>query len=365
MINLAEKHGVLSLLYDVLSETEGLPTDLFDKVKKVSRSIVLQNYRLLYISNDIVHLLEKEGIPVILLKGVGTASLYPVPELRKSGDVDILLGNMKDKDKAFEILKANAYKMKDKQHSNHHVEFASREGVVIEVHTMLAEPFDNQQVNDYLETLVIDYQRSKQYKEIIGSTLPIPGEAFHAFYLLVHMLQHFLRAGFGLKLLCDWVVLWNREMDEEERQIYSKLVKECGLTGFSDRVSAVCATYLGLDKTKIDFYQPDSLSSEVTEDFIKEIIEAEEFGRSAKDRMVLVTDTSILGYVREFHHQMHLNYPKAGRCFFLWPVLWLLTLMIFLNNNRKIRKVSARAIFLKAKKRSRNVKAMKLFEIEK
>lgn len=97
----------------------------------------------------------------------------------------------------------------------------------------------------------------------------------------------------------------------------------------------------------------------------KEIIEAEEFGRSAKDRMVLVTDTSILGYVREFHHQMHLNYPKAGRCFFLWPVLWLLTLMIFLNNNRKIRKVSARAIFLKAKKRSRNVKAMKLFEIEK
>ena len=36
-----------------------------------------------------------------------------------------------------------------------------------------------------------------------------------------------------------------------------------------------------------------------------------------------------------------------------------------LNNNRKIRKVSVTAILLKAKIRSKNLKAMKLFEIEK
>ena len=95
-------------------------------------------------------------------------------------------------------------------------------------YTMLAEPFDNQQINNYLEALIPDYQRNKQYKEIMGSTLPIPGDAHHAFYLLIHMLQHFLRAGFGLKLLCDWVVLWNRGMDEKEHQTYTKLVKRAG-----------------------------------------------------------------------------------------------------------------------------------------
>ncbi len=365
IISLAEKHGVLSLLYDVLSKMEDPPTELFDQVNEVSRRIVLQNYRLLYISNDIIQLLENENISATLLKGAGTAYLYPVPELRKSGDVDILLGNIKDKDRASEILKANSYRLEDKQHSNHHLEFISKEGVVIELHTMLAEPFDNQQINNYLEALIPDYQRNKQYKEIMGSTLPIPGDAHHAFYLLIHMLQHFLRAGFGLKLPCDWVVLWNRGMDEKEHQTYTKLVKESGLGGFSDRITATCNAYLGLDNAKISYISSDLLSSEAIENFIKETIEAEEFGQAEKDRMVLVRDTTIIGYAREFHHQMRLNYPKIGKCFLFWPVLWTMTLITFLNNNRKIRKVSVTAILLKAKIRSKNLKAMKLFEIEK
>lgn len=36
--------------------------------------------------------------------------------------------------------------------------------------------------------------------EIMGYPIPVVSDAYYAYHLLLHMLQHFLRAGFGLKL---------------------------------------------------------------------------------------------------------------------------------------------------------------------
>jgi hypothetical protein len=59
---------------------------------------------------------------------------------------------------------------------------------------------------------------------------------------------------------------------------------------------------------------------------------------------------------------MHINFPKAGKCFLLWPVLWVITLVRFLRNNKKVRDVSSRELFDNAKKRGRLVKKLHIFE---
>ena len=94
---------------------------------------------------------------------------------------------------------------------------------------------------------------------------------------------------------------------------------------------------------------------------MKEILEAEEFGKSSKDRMVALRGSSLTDYVREFHHQMHLNFPKAGKCFLLWPALWVITLERFLRNNRKLRRVSTLDVMRKAGERGRIMRELKLF----
>jgi hypothetical protein len=99
-----------------------------------------------------------------------------------------------------------------------------------------------------------------------------------------------------------------------------------------------------------------------TGEFLREIFDAGEFGRDEKERMVAMRGTGPAAYVREFHHQMRLNFPKAGSIFLCWPVLWALTLFTFLHNNRKIRQVSARSLLKKAGLRSRLTKKMRLFE---
>ena len=98
------------------------------------------------------------------------------------------------------------------------------------------------------------------------------------------------------------------------------------------------------------------------QEFMQEILSAEEFGKSGKDRMVVMRGSSFADYAREFHHQMKLNNPKHSNNILLWPYLWIKTLVVFLINNRRIRGVSSFDIVRKAGARSRVVRNMNLFK---
>ena len=174
------------------------------------------------------------------------------------------------------------------------------------------------------------------------------------------MLQHFLRAGFGLKLLCDWTVFWGRCVSQTQKEQYLCLVKESGLKGFSDTVTLACCAYLGLARERVEWMGLPKESCE--REFMEEILEAEEFGKSAADRMVALREAGLRGFAREFHHQMRLNFPRAGSVFFIWPALWTATLARFLLNNRRIRRVSGWSILKKARQRSRLMAGLRLWK---
>ena len=358
LLTIAKNHVVLSLLYDVLLE-KTLSKENIQRVEKAGRNIVQQNYRLLFFSKYVIGLLQQQGISTVLLKGPSAAAYYPVPELRKSGDVDLLIFDKRQLNDVSRIFKEVGFNAEKKQLANHHLAIGTPEGIEIEVHTMLAEPFDNNEINHYLEQTVLEMKEHVQITELMGVELPVLSDAYHAYYLLIHMLQHFLREGFGLKLLCDWVVFWDSGLEEEEQRVYQRLIKESRLEGFSEMISSLCVHFLGLEKK-------DSLGKLLPEDisweFMKDIFAAEEFGKSNRERMVVLKGTKISDYLKEFQHQMHLNYPSAGKIWILWPALWILTLVRFLYNNRKVRKTSSIQIFRQAGKRSWMLQQLKLFQ---
>lgn len=357
----ARQHSVLSLLYPMCEEENcRMPKLVQDAVQKATVSATKQSYRLLFLSKFLVYRLQEAGISVVLLKGVATASYYPVAEYRKSGDVDLLLLDGDNLETCSRILTDCGCVKKESQDALHHVTFMAEGGIEIELHTLLAEPFDNRKINKYLEKIVLQCAGQVQQKEIMGIFLPILKDGYHAFELLLHMLQHFLRAGFGLKLLCDWVVFWNQEHSIEECELYLKLVNESGMKGFSDMVTLVCCQYLGLNRSNVAWMGWDSTLD--IEEFMREVLEAEEFGRSASDRMVVLRGSGLWDYVREFHHQMRLSFPKAGKCFLCWPVLWLITFVRFVKNNRKVRNVSTKEVFSKASERSKIIQQMNLWK---
>ncbi len=371
VLNLAEEHAVLSLLYDVVEEEE-LPESVRVRITTASRRIVQQSYRLLEITRQITAALAEEGIDSAILKGVAAAADYPVPELRKSGDVDLLLRDPEDLKRAQQKLSALSYVTKEEQHGAHHLAMINSIGIEIEVHTILAEPFEHKISDEFLLDTTKLAGAHFQKKTIMGYSLPVLSDGFHSFELLLHMLQHFLHSGFGLKLLCDWVCFWNREVADSEKQQYRQLVKQSGLEAFSNMVTAVCVRYLGLEESHaLLITEPRRgkqapagfpVSEEESEIFLTDILEGGEFGTRQRGRMVLMSGTSFADYVKEFHYQMHQNFPRAGRIFLCWPVLWICTLSRFLKNNRRIRGVTTREILQRNRIRSRMINRLRLLD---
>ena len=363
---MARKNNVASLLYDIITIAQDVSEEVKNQIIKNSRIICQTSYRLLYYDIQLDKILKEARIPFCIMKGFAAAADYPVPDYRKAGDIDILLTCTSDVDRAVREIEKLGFVKKEEQLALHHIEMVNSEGIDIEVHLMLAEPFDNNRINQFLDRLLPEYGRQTIRKKIMGTELPVLTDAYHAFELILHMLQHFLRAGFGVKLLCDWVVLWNRGFSKEDQEIYMNLVKEAGIKGFSDIVTRTCIRYLGLNRERVlwmNLFDESKDRKKLEEEdalFKEELMESEEFGKS-KDRMVALRGDAPFDFFREFHHQMHLNYPKAGKCFLLWPVLWVITLIRFLRNNRKVRSVSSKELFASARKRGKIVKNMNLF----
>jgi O-antigen/teichoic acid export membrane protein len=365
LLQLSGRHGVSSLLYDGLVTKHRLPAQYRAAYEKKCCQTVLQSYRLLFLSRAVIEKLREKDIPALVLKGAGVAGLYPVPELRKSGDVDILLLKPEQIKQACDALKEAGFVQDEMQRSHHHIAMHSPGQIEVEIHTMLADPFDDKHANRRMQENMNAASVHAKWENVMGVPIPVLPDGEQAYALLLHMLQHYLRSGFGLKLLCDWTVFWNRSHDQDTEQRYLELIRESGLEGFSDMTTAVCVRYLGLRQEQVAFLsegkERNLPTAQDAEAFLEEILDAGEFGKSQKDRMVSLRGTGLRAYAREFHHQMQLNYPKAGDLALLWPALWFMTLVRFLRNNRTIRHISAGTLLKKAGQRSRLTEKMALF----
>lgn len=362
VIDLAEKHSVLSLLYDCLMELS-LTEEQEHVIRRTAERVTQQNYHLLFLAKYLTGILEEEQIAAVLLKGSVTASCYPVPELRKSGDVDLFVSDQVDPARIRALLMWHGIKEQSEQHANHHISFDSPDGITIEIHTELIEQTGKKQLDSYVKTHQNICLEHRVKKNVLGVELYSFDDAYQAYFLLIHMVEDFLRAGFGLKLLCDWVVVWNHGMEDENRQTFLRLVTESGILGFARMITAVCVHYLGLKQEQVAFLMgTEPVNPDSVECFLHDVLEAEEFGKSGKERMVVLQQGGLAGLVREFQHQVQLTYPNASKHWICMPVLWVMLFFGFIHRNRTLRKVSTLEVIKSARKRGRQVEQMDLFE---
>lgn len=360
LIKLAQNHNVLSIIAENEVFIDNCNHEQKQYIFDETNKIVMRNYRLLWLASKYQKILNDAEIESVLIKGFATAIYYDVPEVRKSGDIDILIMDKNKIDKAIYVLLSKGLKYVDKQHSSHHIELVNDRGITVELHQTLAEHFDNKRMDNQLQNIVKSYKEHIERVSFLGNTLYIPSDGYNAFSLIVHMLQHYLRAGFGLKLLCDWVVFWNRSINDTEKEQFMYQIKQLHMETFVSAITSICVRYLGLSKEKVSFMMNEKQDKTLLYAIIMDIIEAEEFGYSDKNRMVVLRDSKINSLIREFHHQMIINYPKMSHYIVLWPVLWVCTLLVFLRNNKKVRHTSTFHILKNASKRSQIRKRMEV-----
>ena len=325
--------------------------------KTVHKGIQLQ-----VLNSRLTALLEKAGMIAVTMKGSAVARFYPVPEYRKTTDLDLFIASANDVGKAVRILRDNGFAPSGKWHANHHIVLVSGKNEVVELHTTWAEAFKEKHLNQYLERCQKESVQHVHLVEWQGLQMYAYETAWQAFYLLIHMLQHFVGSGFGLRNLCDWVVLWENCDEEKARRDFWEMSCESGTAEFAKAITAICVRYLGLNPKKSPVPAKHPAEQDVTDALLRDILDAGEFGYSEAERMVGMEGNSLAAYVREFHHQMHINFPKAGRIAVFWPVLWVATLVRFLRNNKKLNRAPISAIMKKAGERGTLVKRLTSYE---
>ena len=378
VLSLAEHQAVLPMLYPTL-KTLPLAEEQLAKANAACKHTAMEYYQIFFLARSIIRLLEEQGISVVLLKGATVARFYPVAEARKSSDVDILLPDRSQLEQVSQILEKAGYRCMDGQKANHHQVWGTPDNHVLELHTTIVEPFDQRDLNAYIESLYALHTDNISHIQVMTAKFPALPEGLLAFHLLLHMLQDFLRMGFGLKLLCDWVVFWNHKVESKEVEAFLQYVADCRLTGFLNTITSVCVQYLGLqtDGSGSLSREGDALlyecgqrpimfcrmvSQELCENFLQEILEAERYGKPESNRTAVMRGTHLRDYMREFHHQTVLSFPRTSRMVITLPALYIVVLIRFIYNNHAVRGQSLKAVLKKAKQRTRLVESMKLFK---
>lgn len=229
--------------------------------------------RIMAAQTELCSLLDKNGIPSVVMKGAAAAMYYPAPFLRAMGDIDLLV-RRSDYEAACSLAEQNGYVFNDADPSGFHHRAYTKNGVEIEIHRRLGSVPEK---NESLIALFEDGIGKRQTASIGKFSFPVLPAELNGLVLLLHINQH-LRAGLGLRQIIDWMMFASRELEGERYETLRPLLAQLGLERFAASVTALCRRFLGLNG---EFPWADDVPESVTDEFMEYIMSMGNFGSKA------------------------------------------------------------------------------------
>lgn len=361
LTSLALRHFTSPFLLPYIENESALST-----LKQQTKQLTLQYYQLEQFTHKIAQILDDTQIPYILLKGISLASTYPQAEYRKLGDVDLYIPDADAFKKACKILGKNNFHQIE-EFSDHHLTFSYtfpkiQKSFLLELHYRIVGMYQYEPANQLIDQLYNSTAFSPDRQQIGTYDYPVLPPTEYVFYMLHHMLKHYLYSGFGVRLLCDFVFYLRQHADEVDFSKIHNWCRQSKILHLYEIIIESCRIYLGLSVC-IDpmiHYDP-----ELCQQFIAKILSDSDTGTETTTALVGSTSYKriTLGtYFKEGHFQMKLQYPCLSKCVFLWPVLWGITFFRFLHNTYKIRNTTLFQTLRQFKKTNSHTQLIRIFE---
>ena len=185
---------------------------------------------------------RKNGFNTAILKGQGIAQLYPQPERRQSGDIDIWVTPNDENDDAravvYDFARRNDPEGKLHGVNYHHVHYHLFDDTEVELHIYpgyLFNPLNNRRLHQF-------------FREYSPTDDTIPSLAFNRIFILLHIYNHFTGHGVGLRQVMDYYYVMRQGFTEEEQKETQKWLKRLGLWRFAGAVMWVMREAFGLEE---------------------------------------------------------------------------------------------------------------------
>lgn len=323
--------GILYSAIERLGEELRPPKDILLQWFMMKERIVQTNRLLNQRAVQTMEFFQKNGFNCCILKGQGVATLYPNPLLRTPGDIDIWLSGGRKKIYNFAqqefALNGLTYR---------HIHFPLHKDVEVEIHTTpinLLSPFSNHKLYKYFKT-----HSNKQFSNFTNlpeqkGSICIPCIEFNQLYILLHIYEHFLGEGIGLRQVLDYYYVLIQPTTKESTAHTVKMLRKLKMLRFARAMMWVQQEIFGLED-KYLLVEPDEKEGRF---LLNEIMLAGNFGKydvridhNVQTNKILRTWKSILHNKRIF-----MRYPYE----MIWDIpfrthqyIWSRILLFKYNN---------------------------------
>lgn len=313
LMDIAHRNQMNYLILGGLLKADNVSEEDKNRLRVCVLQCVLRNACQVSEIKKIEECFEENKIKCQPMKGARMKFLYPEPQMREMGDIDILVWADSIRE-AQRKLNELGYSLS--QSVKHHDIYKKKPYIVLEMHRAMYDKTVNKVQYEYF----LDMSRAKpmEGKSYIYEFSP---EDFYV-YMMAHMAKHFYVMGCGIRNLVDIYIYLQKYGESMDHEYIQKQLDICGIKKFTEHMETLADIWLG-QKTGDDFY--DDLFTYMQDCGIYGRDENGIWNRFAeekkKDKKTTRTDLKWwyifppLSYMAEY-------YPYLDRYPFLLPVTW-------------------------------------------
>ena len=252
IMELAEQHQVVGIVSQAVSRLDPsveVPESLVFRLMVAADGIRRRSRKVLSLSRTLVDTLTEAGLHPVVMKGPSVAALYPDPELRSAGDIDLFLPEAE-----FSLATG----------------MAVRSGLAVEVSPDGSALYT-------CDGIVIDQHRSYFDLHVREEALPpVPSAEATLLMLSSHILKHCLGPGIGMRQLCDMALAYRAlSYDRQRLTAYFRATKTLR---WNRLLAAFLRDVLGADP---GLFPGDRISSRPLR---RIVLRSGDFGRASSSR---------------------------------------------------------------------------------
>ncbi len=234
---------------------------------------VAENFKKVAMFEIMSQKLSENNIPHMPVKGWYLRTLYPVPELRTFGDIDILISKQ-DRKKADEIFTQSGYNVKENWEPTYsYYNDLSR----CEVHTELMDSDlgKGEQVVSFFSGALETAEKD------VGERLS-PQKDIHLIYLFCHLAKHLYKGGAGIRMYMDIALFIKANSDILNFEKIYEDFKNLHLEQFFKTVIVACSEWFQIELP----FEINDVKSSNTELLKRYTFSADLFGKT-RDKSII------------------------------------------------------------------------------
>ncbi len=248
LLEFAKKQAIVGICSPTrFDDVRPMPNVLYEWIGAVEQ-LKVQNRLLNKRAIDVVAKLKEAGFRCCILKGQGNATMYPVPEQRTPGDIDVWA--VADKDDLYGYVK-RLYPQENERFK--HIKFPMFWDIEVDMHytpLKFYHPAHNRRLQRWIES-----NKETQMTHFVrladtDADIAIPTVEFNVVYQMGHIMIHLLDEGIGMRHMVDYYyvlkALKNRSIAQQEA--VRGVLTECGMMRMVSAVMWVEYNVLGLSR---------------------------------------------------------------------------------------------------------------------